>query len=145
MSWSSKKQNLVAVSPTEVEYVLVGCCCAQFLWMKAILLDYRIKFYQVTMLCDDESANNIATNMAPHSRTKHIDIYHHFIRDYQGEGDITVESVSISDQLANIFTKPHYKARFYKLMNELVGVSYLAPTSKFIMCVLGSRGFAWRS
>jgi hypothetical protein len=62
--------------------------------MKAILLDYRIKFYQVTMLRDDESANKIATNMAPHSRTKHIDIYHHLIRDHQREGDIIVESVS---------------------------------------------------
>jgi hypothetical protein len=97
------------------------------------------------MLCDDESANKIATNMAHHSRTKHIDIYHHFIRDHQGEGDITVESVSTWDQLANIFTKPHDKARFYKLMNELLGVSYLAPTSKFIVRVPGSRGFARRS
>jgi hypothetical protein len=83
VSWSSKKQNSVAVSTTEAEYILVGSCCAQLLWMKATLNDFGIKFKQVSLLCDNESAMNLTNNLVQHSRTKHIDVRHHFIRDHQ--------------------------------------------------------------
>ena len=58
-------------------------------------------------------------NPVQHSRTKHIDIVHHFIRDHQQKGDICIESVSTDDQLTDIFTKPLDEKRFYKLRNEL--------------------------
>jgi hypothetical protein len=83
VSWSSKKQNSVAVSTTEAEYILVGSCCAQLLWMKATLNDFGIKFKQVSLLCDNESAMKLTNNLVQHSRTKHIDVCHHFIRDHQ--------------------------------------------------------------
>ncbi|XP_022682218.1 uncharacterized protein LOC101773699 [Setaria italica] len=92
VSWSSKKQNSVALSTSEVEYISAGSCCAQFLWMKAHLQDYGIKIKQVPLPCDNESAVKIATNPVQHSRTKHIDIRHHFIRDHQAKVDITIES-----------------------------------------------------
>ena len=56
MSWSSKKQNSVALLTAEAEYILAGSCCAQLLWMKATLSDFGIKFKQVPLLCDNESA-----------------------------------------------------------------------------------------
>jgi hypothetical protein len=58
-------------------------------------------------------------NPVQHSRTKHIDIRHHFIRDHQQKGDISIESIGTEDQLADIFTKPLDEKRFYKLKNEL--------------------------
>jgi hypothetical protein len=58
-------------------------------------------------------------NLVQHSRTKHIDIRHHFIRDHQQKGDISIESIDTEDQLADIFTKPLDEKRFYKLKNEL--------------------------
>jgi hypothetical protein len=72
-----------------------------------------------SLLCDNESAIKLATNPVQHSRTKHIDIRHHFLRDHVGKGDISVYSIGIDDQLADIFTKPLDEARFYKLRIEM--------------------------
>jgi hypothetical protein len=87
--------------------------------MKATLNDFRIKFKNMSLLCDNESAIKMTQNPVQHSRTKHIDISHHFIRDHQLKGEISIESISTEDQLADIFTKPLDKKRFYKLKNEL--------------------------
>jgi hypothetical protein len=83
VSWSSKKQNSVALSTTEAEYISVGSCCAQLLWMKTTLNDFRIKFKQVPLLYDNESAMKLTNNPVQHSRIKQIDVHHHFIRDHQ--------------------------------------------------------------
>ena len=91
VSWSSKKQNSVALSTAEAEYISVGSCCAQLLWMKATLSDFGIKFKQVPLLCDNESVVKLTNNPVQHSRTKHIDVYHHFIRDHQQKCDICIE------------------------------------------------------
>jgi hypothetical protein len=119
ISWSSKKQNSVALSTVEAEYISAGSCCAQLLWMKATLNDFGIKIKNVPLFCDNESAIKLTQNLVQHSRTKHIDIRHHFIRDHQQKGDISIESIGTEDQLADIFTKPLDEKRFYKLKNEL--------------------------
>ena len=87
--------------------------------MKATLNDFGIKFKKVPLLCDNESAINLTNNLVKHSRTKHIDIHHHFIRDHQQKEDISVESVGTEVELANIFTKPLDEKRFCKLRNQL--------------------------
>jgi hypothetical protein len=76
------KQNSVALLTTEVEYISAGSCCAQLLWTKATLIDFEIKFKQVPLLCDNEGAVKLTNNPVQHSRTKHIDVRHHFIRDH---------------------------------------------------------------
>jgi hypothetical protein len=119
VSWSLKKQNSVALSTVEAEYISVGSCCAQLFWIKATLNDFRIKFKNVPLFCDNKSAIKMTQNPVQHSRTKHINIRHHFIRDYQQKGDISIESIFTEDQLADIFTKPLDEKRFYKLKNEL--------------------------
>jgi hypothetical protein len=118
VSWSSKKQNSVALSTAEAEYISAGSCCAQLLWMKQTLLDYGVKFKEIPLLCDN-SAIKIANNPVQHSRTKHIDIRHHFLRDHVSKGDIKIDGVSTDNQLADIFTKPLDESRFCKLRNEL--------------------------
>jgi methyl coenzyme M reductase subunit D len=70
------------------------------------------------LLCDNESAVKVANNHVQHSRTKHIDIHHHFLRDHVAKGDIIL-GVRSEDQLADIFTKPLDKTRFCMLRNEL--------------------------
>ena len=82
VSWSSKKQNSVALSTAEAEYISAGNCCAQLLWMKETLLDYEISFNNVPVMCDNESVMELAINPIQHLRTKHIDIQHHFLRDH---------------------------------------------------------------
>jgi hypothetical protein len=87
--------------------------------MKQTLLDYWISFKNVLLICDNESVVKLATNPVQHSRTKHIDIRHHFLRDHVGKEDISVYSIDTDDQLVNIFTKPLYEARFCKLRSEM--------------------------
>jgi hypothetical protein len=59
----------VALSTTEAEYISAGSCCAQLLWMKQTLLDYGVKFNEIPVLCDNESAIKIANNLVQHYRT----------------------------------------------------------------------------
>ena len=87
--------------------------------MKATLNDFGITFKKVPLLCDNESAIKLTNNLVQHVRTKHIDVCHHFIRDHQQKGDISIKSVDTEDQLADIFTKPLGEKRFCKLRNEL--------------------------
>ena len=119
VSWTSKKQNSVALSTAEAEYISAGSCCAQLLWMRQTLRDYGINLKSVPLLCDNESAIKIANNPVQHSRTKHIDIRHHFLRDHVSKSDIDLSHVRTEKQLADIFTKPLDELRFCELRNEL--------------------------
>jgi hypothetical protein len=119
VSWASKKQNSVALSTAEAEYIIAGHCCAQLLWMRQTLRDYGYKLSKVPLLCDNESAIRMANNLIEHSRTKHIVIRYHFLRDHQQRGDIEIAYVSTKEQLADIFTKPLDEKTFTKLRNEL--------------------------
>jgi hypothetical protein len=86
VSWASKKQNSVALSTVEAEYIAPGHCCAQLLWMRQTLRDYGYKLSKVPLLCDNESAIRMADNPVEHSRTKHIDIRYHFLGNHQQRG-----------------------------------------------------------
>jgi hypothetical protein len=120
VSWASKKkQNSVALSTTEAEYIVAGHCCAQLLWMRQTLRDYGYKLSKVPLVCDNESAIRMSKNPVEHSRTKHIAIRYHFLRDHQQRGDIEIAYVSTKEQLADIFTKPLDEKTFTKLRNEL--------------------------
>jgi hypothetical protein len=86
VSWASKKQNSVALSTAEAEYIAAGHCCAQLLWMRQTLRDYGYKLSKVPLLCDNESAIRMADNLVEHNRTKHIDIRYHFLKGHQQRG-----------------------------------------------------------
>jgi hypothetical protein len=119
VSWSSKKQTSVSLSTAEAEYVAAEQCCVQLLWMRQTLQDFGYNLSKVSLLCDNESAIRMADNPAEHSRTKHIDIRHHFLRDHQQKGDIEVYHINTENQLADIFTKPLDEKRFCRLHSEL--------------------------
>jgi hypothetical protein len=104
--WASKKQNSVALSTTEAEYIAAGHCCTQLLWTRQTLRDYGYKLTKVPLLCDNESAIRMADNPVEHSRTKHKAIRYHFLRGHQQKGDIEIAYINTKEQLADIFTKP---------------------------------------
>ncbi|GJZ60327.1 hypothetical protein Tco_0616143 [Tanacetum coccineum] len=105
-SWFSKKQTALAISTTEAEYVSTEKACQQALWMKQALVDYDIKLDDIPVLCDNKGAIDLSKNPVLHSRTKHIEIRHHFLRDNVQKGNISIEKVSSEDNIANILTKP---------------------------------------
>ena len=81
--------------------------------MKQTLCDFGLKFDTVPIFCDNTSAINLTKNPIQHSRTKHIDIRHHFIREHVQNGHITLEFVSSNNQLVDIFTKPLNEESFW--------------------------------
>ncbi|GJY13378.1 hypothetical protein Tco_0382687 [Tanacetum coccineum] len=101
-SWFSKKQTALAISTTEAEYVSAGKACQQALWMKQALIDYD----DVPIMCDNKGAIDLSKNPAQHSRTKHIKIRHHFLRDNVQKGHISIEKVPSVDNIVDILTKP---------------------------------------
>jgi hypothetical protein len=119
VSWDSKKQNSVALSTAEAEYIAASHCCAQLLWMRQTLRDYDYKLSKDPLLCDNESAIRMTDNPVEHSRTKHIDIRYHFLRDHQQKGNIKIAYVNTNNQLTGIFTKPLDEKTFSKLRNDL--------------------------
>ena len=78
-----------------------------------------VKLDRIPLLCNNESAVKIAKNPVQHSRTKHIDIRHHFLCDHEAEGDISLQGVRSEEKLADIFTKPLDVSTFVRLWNEL--------------------------
>ena len=89
ISWHGKKQHSVSLSTTKAEYVAVESFCSQILWIKQQLLDYELKLGCVPIKCDITSAINLTKNPVLHSRTKHIEIRHHFLRDHVEKKDVT--------------------------------------------------------
>ena len=106
ISWANKKKTSVATFMAKSEYVAAGSSCAQVLWIKSQLLDYGIVLKNVPMFCDNTSAIKLSKNPILHSRTKHIEIRHHFLSDHVQKDDISLKFVRTNDELADIFTKP---------------------------------------
>ncbi|GJU60559.1 putative ribonuclease H-like domain-containing protein [Tanacetum coccineum] len=82
ISWQCKKQTIVANSATKEEYVAAASCCGQVLWIQNQMLDYGYNFMNTKIFIDNESTICIVKNLVFHSKTKHVEIRHHFIRDF---------------------------------------------------------------
>ncbi|KAM2537704.1 hypothetical protein TB2_023225 [Malus domestica] len=119
VAWHSKKQNCVSLSTTKAEYIAAGSCCTQLLWMKQMLRDYGLHQNAFSISCDNTSAINISKNPVQHSRTKHIDIRHHFIRVLVEEKVLVLDYIATEHQLADLFTKPLDTHRFETLRKAL--------------------------
>jgi hypothetical protein len=78
----------VAQSTIEAKYVDVASCCLQLLWMMSTLRYFGLDFHHVPLLCDSTSAISVAKNPVLYSRTKHIDVRFHFLRDHSKKGNI---------------------------------------------------------
>ncbi|GJY72664.1 retrovirus-related pol polyprotein from transposon TNT 1-94 [Tanacetum coccineum] len=89
---------------SESEYVVVSGCCAQVLWMRAQLTDYGFFYDKVLIYYDSNSAIAISCNPVQHTRTKHIDVRYHFIKDHVEKGTIELYFVGTEFQLADLFT-----------------------------------------
>jgi hypothetical protein len=87
--------------------------------MRQTIRDFGYNLSKVPLLCDNGSAIRLADNPIEHSRTKHIDIRHYFLRGHQQRGDIDIYHIRTENQLADIFTKPLDEKRFCRLRSEI--------------------------
>ena len=121
VSWQCKKQTSVAISTYEAEYMAASNCCSQVLWIQQQLRDYGLNFTQTSIFIDNTAAISVTNNPVKHSKTKHIDIRHHFIRDCAEKKLIVLEKVDTLDNFADLFTKAFDRSRFQNLV-ELNGM-----------------------
>ncbi|KAJ9562394.1 hypothetical protein OSB04_007554 [Centaurea solstitialis] len=112
VSWQCKKQTTVSQSTTEAEYIAASQCCSQVLWIQNQMQDYGLSFLQTPIYIDNNSAISIVNNPVKHSKTKHIEIKYHFIRDSNEKKLIQVLKVHTDDQYADLFTKAIDVGRF---------------------------------
>nr|GEV98642.1 retrovirus-related Pol polyprotein from transposon TNT 1-94 [Tanacetum cinerariifolium] len=130
VSWSSKRQKSDVISSTEAKYIALSRCCAQILKMRSQLTNYDLGFNKIPMYCDNKSAIALCCNNVQHSRSKHIDLTYHFIKDHVDNGMIELYFVNTKYQLADIFIKSFGRERIEFLINKLGMRSFMPETLK---------------
>lgn len=116
VSWSLRKQPLVTLSTTEAEFVAAVACACQSIWMRRILekLGWKQKG-STTIMCDSSPAIKLSKNPVIHGRSKHIDVWFHFLQDLVKDGVIDLVFNGAKDQLADVMTKPLKLEDFLRL------------------------------
>ncbi|GJW51106.1 retrovirus-related pol polyprotein from transposon TNT 1-94 [Tanacetum coccineum] len=118
VSWSSKKQDCTSMSSAEAEYVSLFGAAHKF-YGGTRLTDYGFHFDKIPMYCDSKAAIAISCNPVQHSRTKHIDVRYHFIKEHVEKGIVELFFVGTEYQLADLFTKALSEDRFKYLVRRL--------------------------
>jgi hypothetical protein len=119
ISWSSKKQPIVALLSTEAEYRIAAIVGCEIIWLQKLLSDLGQSVdAHVVIYCDNISSILFANNPIYHARTKHIEVHYHFIREKVLAKEIDLIHVSTENQVVDIFTKAlgTYKLRKFRKM-----------------------------
>ncbi|GJX39747.1 retrovirus-related pol polyprotein from transposon TNT 1-94 [Tanacetum coccineum] len=119
ISWQCKKQTVVANSTTKAEYVAASNCCGHVLWIQNQLLVYRYNFMNTKIFIDKESTICIVKNLVFHSKTKHIEIRHHFIRDSNEKKLIQMIKIDTDLNITDLLTKAFDVSRFQYLIASI--------------------------
>eukprot|EP00253_Pinus_taeda_P009603 PITA_09603 len=106
ISWMSKLQNIVALSTTEAEYIAASHACKEVIWLKGLSGEFGRLQDNIKLFCDSQSAIHLAKNPAYHSKSKHIPIKYHFVRQVITERRVSLEKVHTKENCADMFTKP---------------------------------------
>ncbi|GKB11877.1 hypothetical protein Tco_0845800 [Tanacetum coccineum] len=114
-----KKQTVVATSTTEAEYVAAASCYRQVLWIQNQLLDYGYNFMNTVIYIDNNSTIFIIENPVQHSKTKHIEIRHHFIRDCNAKRLIQMAKIDTEHNVSDLLTKGFDAGRFQYLVSSI--------------------------
>ncbi|GJY87204.1 copia protein [Tanacetum coccineum] len=132
VSWSSKNHDCTSMSTAEAEYASLSACCVQVIWMRMQLLDYGYRYTKIPMYNDSKSAIAISCNPVQHSRTKHINIRYHFIKEHVEQGTIELYFVGTEYHLADLFTKALLKkVIIMEQPQQITPADRLVHTSKY--------------
>jgi hypothetical protein len=125
ISWSSRKQSIVALSSCEAEYVAAAQAACQAVWLESLLDELKIKYVKpVKLNVDNKSAISLARNPIAHGRSKHIETKYHFLRDQVSKEKLTVEYCKTDVQIADILTKP-LRANRFKELRKMLGITQM--------------------
>ena len=106
VSWFSRKQKSIALSSAEDEYMAASLASCEALWLRKLPVNLFGRELRPTVIyCDNKSCIQLSENPVFHGRSKHIEIIYHFIQDYVQRGAVTLQYISIDEQIADILTK----------------------------------------
>ena len=124
VAWLSKKKGSISLSTTKVKYIDAATYCTQVLWMIQALADLEVKYATpIPIHCDNTSAISVSKNPVFHSKTKHIPIKYHFLREKVTNQIVQVHYIPTTEQIADIFTKPLPKTPFEYIRQKLGVIS----------------------
>ena len=109
----------MSTSIAEAKYIVAASCIAQLLWLQNQLLDFGVTALKTPLRLDSQAAENIIKNPVSHSTTKHIDIRHHFVRDFYEKCLISLHHVHTSDHMADVLTKALDTSTFENLISRI--------------------------
>jgi len=120
ISWNCKRQPTIALSTTEAEYMATSQCTKEAIWLRKLMADVGLVQDGATIImCDNQGCIALAKNPTHHSRTKHIDIQHHFIREKLESGEIGLKYCPTQDMVADVLTKALAKERHQNLTRSM--------------------------
>ena len=105
IAWQSKRQQTVAVSTTEAEYMAAAAAVKEGLWLRKLLQDLNISSTEIIIMADNQSAIKLLRNPISSVRSKHIDVMHHFARERVLRKEVAFKYISTDKMVADIFTK----------------------------------------
>lgn len=105
VSWVSKLQSIVATSTTEAEYVAATQASKEAMWLKMVMEELGHKQEKISLFCDSQSAVHLARNPAFHSKTKHIRVQYHFVREKVEESTVDMQKIHTKENVADFMTK----------------------------------------
>jgi hypothetical protein len=106
ISWSSKRQSVVALSSCEAEYMSLSEAAKELVWLRSLLGDMGFEQTKSVICCDNQGAVALSKNPVDSKRSKHIDTRYHFVRDLWERGELVVEYLPTSKMPADFLTKP---------------------------------------
>ena len=121
VAWSSRKQDVVALSTCDAEYVAGSLGACQAVWMMNLLKELKLREKRpVCLLIDNKSTINLAKHPTLHGRSKHIELKFRYIRDQVSKGNVNVEYCQTEEQLADLMTKLVQVSRFKQICSRLI-------------------------
>lgn len=121
ISWKSHKQQTVALSTCEAEYILPANAVPESKFLKQLCNDMKIMIEDILIYVDNQGAINLAKNPVNHQRSKHIDITYHFVRSEIQSGNVKLQYILTDSNVADIFTKPATRVKLERFRNFIMG------------------------
>lgn len=120
IAWCSRKQEIVALSTTEAEYIAAAECCKELKYTKTLLKELTNAKVEINLYVDNQSAIRQIESGQMTRKSKHIDVRYHYISEQLNEGLFVLKYCKSENQIADVFTKPLQTNEFEKIRDKML-------------------------